>query len=130
MGDADERVKTRRLGGVLTLGLAALATGLTGIFRWVAQQDDLEGRMPEFIGLLLLAGILYVIGLFLVERFRLGPTALLIILASAVLFRLVLLPAEPSLSDDVYRYQWDGRIQRAHLDPYVVFLIRLAWPGY
>jgi alpha-1,6-mannosyltransferase len=77
--------------------------------------------MPEFIGLLLLAGILYVIGVFWVERFRLGATALLIILASAVLFRVVLLPARSTPSDDVYRYQWDGRAQRAHLNPYVVF---------
>jgi len=76
--------------------------------------------MPEFIGLLLLAGILYVIGVFWVERFRLGATALLIILASAVLFRIVLLPARSTPSDDVYRYQWDGRAQRAHLNPYVV----------
>lgn len=77
--------------------------------------------MPEFTGLLLLAGILYVIGVLWVERFRLGVTALLIILAGAVLFRVVLLPARSTPSDDVYRYQWDGRAQRAHLNPYVVF---------
>ena len=41
------------------------------IFRWVQRQQDLDARMPEFIGLLLLAGILYVIGVFWVERFRL-----------------------------------------------------------
>src|SRR5579859_1645065 len=121
MGDAGERNKTRWLGGALTLGLAALGAGLTVIFRWVARQRDLEARMPVFIGLLLLAGILYVIGVFWVERFRLGATALLVILASAVLFRVVLLPATSTLSDDVYRYQWDGRAQRALLNPYVVF---------
>jgi hypothetical protein len=77
--------------------------------------------MPEFIGLILLAGILYVIGVFWVERYRLGTAALLIILVSAVLFRVTLLPAHATPSDDVYRYQWDGRAQRAHLNPYVVF---------
>jgi len=81
----------------------------------------LDSHIPEFIGLLLLAGILYVVAVFLVERFRLGRAAIMVILASTVLFRLVLLPATPSLSDDVYRYQWDGRVQRAHLNPYVVF---------
>jgi alpha-1,6-mannosyltransferase len=107
--------------GIVTVGLAALAAGLTGIFRWVERQQDLDARMPEFIGLLLLAGILYVIGVFLVERFRLGAAALFIILAGAVLFRVVLLPARSTPSDDVYRYQWDGRAQRAQLNPYVVF---------
>jgi hypothetical protein len=116
-----QRLKTLWPRGIVTLGLAALAVGLTGIFRWVERQQDLDAHMPEFIGLLLLAGIFYVIGVFWVERFRLGATALLIILAGAVLFRVSLLPAGSTLSDDVYRYQWDGRAQRAHLNPYAVF---------
>ena len=106
--------------GLVTLGLVVLAAGLAGIFRRVARLQDLDASMPEFIGLLLLAGILYIIGVFFVERFRLGVTALLIILASAVLFRLELLPARTTPSGDVYRYQWDGRVQRAGLNPYVV----------
>ncbi len=114
-------LKTRWPRGIVTLGLAALAAALTGIFSWVGRQQDLDARMPEFIGLLLLAGILYVIGVFWVERFRLGASALLIILAGAVLFRVTLLPSRSTPSDDVYRYQWDGRAQRAHLNPYVVF---------
>jgi alpha-1,6-mannosyltransferase len=119
--DYIKRLKTRWPGGIVTLGLTVLAAGLAGIFRWVARQQDLDARMPEFIGLLLLAGILYAVGVFWVERFRLGATALLVILAGAVLFRVVLLPARSTPSDDVYRYQWDGRAQRAHLNPYVVF---------
>jgi alpha-1,6-mannosyltransferase len=119
--DYIKRLKTRGPGGIVTLGLTVLAAGLAGIFRWVARQQDLDARMPEFIGLLLLAGILYAVGVFWVERFRLGATALLVILAGAVLFRVVLLPARSTPSDDVYRYQWDGRAQRAHLNPYVVF---------
>ncbi len=90
---------------IVTPGLAALAVALTSIFTWVARQRDVDAHMPEFIGLLLLAGIFYVIGVYWVGRFRLGATALLIILASAVLFRVVLLPAPSTLSDDVYRYQ-------------------------
>lgn len=116
-----QRLKTLCPRGMVTLGLAALAAGLTVIFRWVERQKDLDARMPEFIGLLLLAGILYVIGVFWVERFRLGATALLIILSGAVLFRVELMPARSTPSDDVYRYQWDGRAQRARLNPYVVF---------
>jgi len=114
-------LKTRWPCGIVTTGLAALVAGLTGIFSWVALQKDLDARMPEFIGLMLLAGIFYVIGVFWVARFQLGASALFIILASAVLFRLVLLSSPSTLSDDVYRYQWDGRVQRAHLNPYVVF---------
>ena len=116
-----ERVEKRWPGGIVTLGLAVLAGGLAGIFRWVARQQELDAHMPEFIGLLLLAGILYVIGVFWVERYRLGASALIIILASGLLFRLALLPSPSTLSDDVYRYQWDGRAQREGLNPYVVY---------
>src|SRR5262245_17786531 len=39
----------------------------------------------------------------------------------AALFRLVMIAAPPSLSDDVWRYVWDGRVQAAGHNPY-------AWP--
>src|ERR1700747_1325024 len=106
--------------GVVTVVLALLSAGLLEIYRVVTRLEDLGAAMPEFIGLLLLAGIFYVVGVFLVERFRLGVAALAVILLSSVAFRLVLLPAKTTPSDDVYRYQWDGRVQRAGLNPYVV----------
>jgi alpha-1,6-mannosyltransferase len=116
-----ERLKSAWPRSVVTLALAALAGGLAAIFRCVARLHDLYASMPQFIAVLLLASILYVTGVFLVNRFQLGPIALVIILLSAVLFRLVLLPSRATPSDDVYRYQWDSRVQRAHLNPYVVF---------
>src|SRR5262249_25944761 len=36
----------------------------------------------------------------------------------AFAFRLLLAGQEPFLSDDVYRYIWDGRVQAAGLNPY------------
>jgi alpha-1,6-mannosyltransferase len=50
-----------------------------------------------------------------------GPdqrTALVVILAGALLMRLALLFAEPYLSTDIYRYVWDGRVQAAGINPY------------
>ena len=43
---------------------------------------------------------------------------LVIIFGFAILFRLVLLPTRPTLSDDMFRYVWDGRVQAAGLSPY------------
>jgi hypothetical protein len=45
-------------------------------------------------------------------------TALLIILLGALGMRLALLFTEPTLSSDVYRYIWDGRVQAAGINPY------------
>lgn len=51
--------------------------------------------------------------------FRL-PTrvALGAVLAAAVALRLAALAGPPTLSDDLYRYAWDGRVQHAGVDPY------------
>ncbi len=37
----------------------------------------------------------------------------------AVFFRITLFTAEPSLSDDIYRYLWDGKVQSNGLNPYL-----------
>ena len=41
-----------------------------------------------------------------------------VVLVAAVAVRLIYLPFAPSLSDDVYRYVWDGKVQLAGLNPY------------
>ncbi len=43
---------------------------------------------------------------------------LAVCLALAALWRVPLLVTPPELSDDVYRYLWDGRVQRVGLNPY------------
>ncbi len=42
------------------------------------------------------------------------------ILLVAAALRLLALPLPPTLSDDVYRYVWDGRVAGAGLNPYLV----------
>lgn len=111
---------------LVTLSLAGLGTSLAILFAWIGRQRNLKEHVPELIALLLLAGVLYLAGVYLVQRFPLGTAALLVILAGSVVFRLLLLPADPGISDDVYRYQWEGRVQRAHISPYEVFP---AMPG-
>ncbi len=44
--------------------------------------------------------------------------ALIVVLAGAAAMRLVLLFPEPTLSSDLYRYIWDGRVQAAGTNPY------------
>src|SRR5262245_25317138 len=42
-----------------------------------------------------------------------------IVLVSALVMRAMLFTTAPTLSDDVYRYLWDGRVQNAGLNPYL-----------
>ena len=103
-----------------TLGLAGLAFGLRAIFNSLGRWQNLEARVPEFITLALAAGVLYLAAVYLVERYRLDSPALLIVLLGALMFRLAVLPSAPSISTDLYRYQWEGRVQRLHINPYTV----------
>lgn len=41
------------------------------------------------------------------------------IVTAAALFRVTLLASPPVLSDDIYRYLWDGRVQTHGLNPYL-----------
>jgi hypothetical protein len=45
-------------------------------------------------------------------------STLLLVVVFAALFRLSVLFAPPFLSDDIYRYVWDGRVQAARINPY------------
>ena len=49
-----------------------------------------------------------------------GAAALSFCLALAALWRVPLLVLPPRLSTDVYRYVWDGRVQRLGYNPYVL----------
>lgn len=49
-------------------------------------------------------------------RWRVSPEG--VVLLFAVAFRLVLVPTPPSLSDDLHRYVWDGRVQTYGINPY------------
>ena len=49
---------------------------------------------------------------------RLGSFSLKTIILYAVLFRLALIGLPPSLSDDAYRYIWDGLVQWEGMNPY------------
>ena len=100
---------------LILLGLALLLTYVAAY-----AQGDLRQRTLEFEIAFWAAFILYLIAVALVLRptDRSRRATLVIIFGFAILFRLVLLPTRPTLSDDMFRYVWDGRVQAAGLSPY------------
>jgi hypothetical protein len=112
---------TRTVAWLPALGLLALALVLAGIFAFLGRQQDMAGHVPEFIALLLLAGAIYLVAVYLVEKFPLGLPALVVVLGATLAFRWLLLPVTPAISGDVYRYQWEGRVQRRGINPYTVY---------
>jgi hypothetical protein len=90
-------------------GLGLLAAGLCGL----ALSGDLllhSERFAAFYGLSL-AGF---------ALLATAPATLPLrgALVAAIVLRVIFLPGTPSLTDDFYRYEWDGRVQQAGVNPY------------
>ncbi len=92
-----------------------------------APRPETPGSGGWFLGVLLLAFVALWWGLRWTRRSGrraatgadLPPLPVTGILAIALLLRLLALPLQPSLSDDVYRYLWDGRVILAGQNPYL-----------
>ncbi len=91
-------------------GVALLALDFAGLR--FQERDDLTW----VIAAVLAQGAIYFVAAFWVVSRRPSPLGLILIFAA--LLRLPLLLAPPYLSDDIYRYVWDGRVQAAGINPY------------
>jgi hypothetical protein len=99
--------------------LVSAAAAMTAAFGGMAWVGDLYRRPYAFVALFGLASAAYALaGLQVVRRPPRGRWALATIVLAAVLFRLVLWSTTPSLSTDIYRYLWDGRLAVAGVSPY------------
>jgi hypothetical protein len=79
---------------------------------------DLRVHTPEFVLAFAAAFALYLAAAAVAVRLPASPSAAALIVLFALLFRAALLPTRPTLSDDMYRYVWDGRVQAIGLSPY------------
>lgn len=99
-------------GGRIILA-AAVLTGVA--YAGLALAGDLRERLPLYLvvhAFLFLAMLAAWFGL------RRQAGALGLILGAALVFRVIAALGPPALSDDVYRYVWDGRVQLHGVHPY------------
>ena len=111
------------MGSQRTLGWLALCGGfLLGCWWQIRALGDVRGHLGIFYGWFAAAFVLYLAALWRVRRAETGAArrlpALGVVAVVAVLARLMVLGGTPTLSDDIYRYRWDGRVQLAGIDPY------------
>jgi len=116
------------LNGWQSLARSQVAVALAGLvaleipFAALHQLGNLKLYVVETIATGLAAGLIYFVALYALEHSTERRATFWLVLAGALLFRLTLLPLPPTLSTDLYRYLWDGRIQSAsaHWNPYTV----------
>ena len=71
-----------------------------------------------FLKLVVVQIVIYLAAAWLSLRTRDSRLLLVLGLIFAALFRLSIVFSPPYLSDDIYRYVWDGRVQAAGINPY------------
>ncbi len=76
-----------------------------------------SGYTTTFLAYYFIAGVAYVVSVFRQGR---DQIPLKLIWGFAILFRLVLLFTTPTLSDDVYRYAWDGHLLNQGVNPFAL----------
>ena len=91
--------------------------GLTAACWRLAQESNLVLAPRTFLVLFTLAWLAYACGALVTAHLR-SRMMVGVILAVALVSRVVLLAALPSLSTDAYRYVWDARVSSAGIDPY------------
>ena len=102
------------------LGGALLALTVAGLMLHLPRVDVglTSAQRETTVGLLVVAGLIYLGAVFVVLRHTSSRRAILIVIGIAVAMRLAFVFAHPVLSSDVYRYVWDGQVQNAGINPY------------
>ena len=96
-----------------------LAALLELCFVAILRLGNLKANVVPFLAWTFAAGVVYLTATWWALRpSRTSRAEVRLILGAALLFRITLLPLYPSLSDDLYRYRWDGKIQAAEFNPY------------
>jgi glycosyl transferase family 87 len=100
------------------LELAALGSGLTLTAVLMGRMPSWFQNLGRFQMLYATAFAFYALALAMHRRWATLPGVGLAVFAVALATRVALLPASPSLSGDVYRYAWEGRVAAHGRDPY------------
>jgi alpha-1,6-mannosyltransferase len=103
---------SRRKALLYALGGGLLLLNLIGLYFQIQRYAD------GFLSIALLEGALYLAAACCIGRTGWGGRVIPFILVIAVLLRLGPLLLPPYLSNDIYRYVWDGWVQGAGINPY------------
>ena len=98
--------------------LASAAAASVAGYGAVAWLGPLDERIPELLGVWLALGLAYLVSVAVTLRGGSRRFGFWWICGAALAFRLLAWQAEPGLSEDLYRYRWQGMLHAAGGDPY------------
>ncbi|KAA3595918.1 MAG: hypothetical protein DWQ06_16195 [Calditrichaeota bacterium] len=101
-----------------SLSVTILATLQTSVFLAIFFLGNLRQNIETFLFLVIPLSIFYLANLLFLKEAELSPKSFFLILGLGILIRLFFLFSEPTLSDDIFRYVWDGKIFALGQNPY------------
>lgn len=105
---------TVSLGGFSFLASLVMLASFVGLLTLPSLRGP---HVVAFLAYFMLAGSAYILAVIRLDRDRLPLTILWVF---AILFRLVVSLTKPTLSDDVFRYIWDGHLLSQWINPYAL----------
>jgi hypothetical protein len=105
----------------MTKRLILLGLGLSIPYAYALSLGDLRQHTVAFEGAFFAAFAVYALAVWLAVRAKQPSTAgqVALVFAVGILLRAILIFSQPRLSDDMYRYIWDGRVQASGINPYL-----------
>jgi hypothetical protein len=109
---------------------AAMSVGF-GALAWLG---DLETKIVEFVFCFFFLSLLYLGSCWAALSTPLAPQgsrllSMMVMCGAALVFRLTVLPLSPGLSEDLFRYRWQGKLQAAGGNPYTEVPEDPRWAG-
>jgi hypothetical protein len=102
-------------GGIVLSAVAARGVNGTGLY---VVSFDRSLRSPGWSLLALLGVWAACWAVAVVAALRMPRRAIGLIVVFGLAIRVAALAGPPSISNDLFRYAWDGRVQASHIDPY------------
>jgi alpha-1,6-mannosyltransferase len=100
--------------------LPAAGIFLEAIFLRMHSLYYLKNHTIGFIELGLAAGVIYLLALYGLTKTQSTRATTILLVFAAIAFRTPLWPMEPTLSDDLQRYRWEGKVQAQGWNPYEI----------
>jgi|GEM_PF-1200302 alpha-1,6-mannosyltransferase len=101
-----------------TIALISCGLASTLIYLKILQLGDLRMQVPEYVYCVFILSMLYLLASYFCTQ-KASVSDLWTVLAFAAAFRLITFLSTPTLSDDIYRYAWEGYLQTQGINPYV-----------
>jgi alpha-1,6-mannosyltransferase len=107
--------------GALSAALYGMNLRLADALVHVGILDSMPEAIESYLIQIVPLSLIYFLAVWIMALVQDASKSLMPIVLFALLFRLPLIPLDPVLSNDVYRYLWEGKVQVvAEINPYVV----------